>query len=176
MSLEFDPRSGFAQKEDKIGELLIPRKSSQTPPTHPPYNKPTENSSTVTSISGIGVDDLYAEWDRYALDFPPGLVLLPGNEVHIAVSTDTEYEKKDTSNHFGLKCQAVGYEWTSVTADVSVYKCVFVQVHIDLLLSFFSLLHTLSQCLLLLEKELVALGAMCASSMLKEDTVLPFAG
>ena len=32
------------------------------------------------------------------------------------------------------------------------------------------------QCLLLLEKELVSLGAMCAASMLKENTVLPFAG
>ena len=32
------------------------------------------------------------------------------------------------------------------------------------------------QCLLLLEKELVTLGAMCAASLLREDTVLPFAG
>ena len=32
------------------------------------------------------------------------------------------------------------------------------------------------QCLLLLEKELVSLGAMCAASMLKESTILPFAG
>lgn len=32
------------------------------------------------------------------------------------------------------------------------------------------------QCLLFLEKELVSLGAMCAASLLKEDTVLPFAG
>jgi len=30
--------------------------------------------------------------------------------------------------------------------------------------------------LLFLEKELVSLGAMCAASLLKEDTVLPFAG
>ena len=35
---------------------------------------------------------------------------------------------------------------------------------------------TVPQCVLLLEKELVALGAMCAASLLKEDTVLPFAG
>ena len=39
------------------------------------------------------------------------------------------------------------------------------------------LFHSISpQCLLLLEKELVSLGAMCAASMLKENTVLPFAG
>ena len=30
--------------------------------------------------------------------------------------------------------------------------------------------------MLFLEKELVALGGMCAASLLKEDTVLPFAG
>lgn len=78
MSLEFDPRSGFAQKEDKIGELLIPRRSGQAPPSFPLHNKPTEESSVTSSIIGVGVDDLYAEWDRYALDFPPGLILLPG--------------------------------------------------------------------------------------------------
>lgn len=32
------------------------------------------------------------------------------------------------------------------------------------------------QCLLLLEKELVSLGAMCATSLLKDTAVLPFAG
>ena len=33
-----------------------------------------------------------------------------------------------------------------------------------------------SQCLLLLEKELVSLGAMCATSLVKENMILPFAG
>ena len=42
-----------------------------------------------------------------------------GNEVHIVVNTDTEYEKKDGNNHFGLKCQVVGYEWASNPTDVS---------------------------------------------------------
>ena len=32
------------------------------------------------------------------------------------------------------------------------------------------------QCVLFLEKELVALGGMCAASLLKEETILPFAG
>ena len=41
-----------------------------------------------------------------------------GNEVHISVCTETEYEKRDGTNHFGLKCQAVGYEWTSNPAEV----------------------------------------------------------
>lgn len=43
-----------------------------------------------------------------------------GNEVHVVVNTDTEYEKKDTSNHFGLKCQIVGYEWTNGSKEVSL--------------------------------------------------------
>ena len=41
-----------------------------------------------------------------------------GNEVHISVCTETEYEKRDGSNHFGLKCQAVGYEWSSNPTEV----------------------------------------------------------
>lgn len=72
MSLEFDPRTGFAQREDKIGELLIPRKSSLLSP--PPGKQTTPPSPLV----GVGCDDLHAEWDRYALEYPPGLVLLPG--------------------------------------------------------------------------------------------------
>ena len=57
------------------------------------------------------------------------LHLLLGNEVHISVNTDTEYEKKDANNRFGLKCQVVGYEQTIHTADVSVYLgCLFFQV------------------------------------------------
>ena len=37
--------------------------------------------------------------------------------------TETEYEKRDGSNHFGLKCQVVGYEWTSNPTEVkNTYK------------------------------------------------------
>ena len=49
-----------------------------------------------------------------------------GNEVHIVVQADTEYDKKDSNNHYGLKCQVVGYEWTNNAADVSawdVFEC-----------------------------------------------------
>ena len=35
---------------------------------------------------------------------------------------------------------------------------------------------SLLQCLLLLEKEVVTLGAMCAGALLKEDLGLPFPG
>lgn len=43
-----------------------------------------------------------------------------GNEVHIVVNTDTEYEKKDANNQFGLKCQVIGYEWADNPTDVSI--------------------------------------------------------
>lgn len=39
--------------------------------------------------------------------------------MHIVVNTDTEYEKKDANNHFGMKCQVIGYEWTSDPSEVS---------------------------------------------------------
>ena len=45
-----------------------------------------------------------------------------GNEVHISVCTETEYEKRDGSNHFGLKCQVVGYEWTTVPTEVRMHR------------------------------------------------------
>ena len=35
-----------------------------------------------------------------------------GNEVHIVVNTETEYEKRDKSNHFGIKCKVIGHEWS----------------------------------------------------------------
>ena len=41
-----------------------------------------------------------------------------GNEVHIAVNTDTEYEKREKSNHFGVKCKVVGYEWSADVREV----------------------------------------------------------
>lgn len=72
MSLEFDPRTGFAQREDKLGELLIPRKKSFTPLS---LGKQTTPPSPFLVV---GHDDLHAEWDRYTLEYPPGLVLLPG--------------------------------------------------------------------------------------------------
>jgi hypothetical protein len=41
-----------------------------------------------------------------------------GNEVHIIVNTDTEYEKRDKNNHYGIKCQLIGYEWSNDTSQV----------------------------------------------------------
>ncbi len=68
---------------------------------------------------GVGLEDLYADWERYSLEFPRGLVLLPGNEVHIVINADTEYEKRENTNHYGMKCQVVGYEWTNRPNNVS---------------------------------------------------------
>ena len=75
MTLEIDPRSGFAQREDKIGELLIPRgkNGSNTPPV--PDNK---QGGQLSELVGLPFDDLFADWERYSLENPPGLVLLPG--------------------------------------------------------------------------------------------------
>ena len=123
MTLEFDPRTGFAQKEDKIGDLLIPHRASsrQVSPSESGPLSPLKqaNAPVVSEVIEVGLDDLYADWERYSLEYPHGLVLLPGNEVHLVVNVDTEYEKKDAANHFGLKCQVVGYEWTNQPVDVS---------------------------------------------------------
>lgn len=51
-----------------------------------------------------------------------------GNEVHISVCTETEYEKRESANHFGLKCQVVGYEWTTVPTEVHARKWSFYEV------------------------------------------------
>lgn len=134
MTLEFDPRTGFAQREDKIGDLLIPHRNlssgsssshtlSDSRPLSPSKHQlqhQQQQQGVVSEVIGIGLEDLYADWERYSLEYPHGLVLLPGNEVHIVANVDTEYEKKDTANHFGLKCQVVGYEWTDQPSDVSL--------------------------------------------------------
>ena len=77
MTMEFDPRTGFAQAEDKIGELLVPRKAADlTPPVKPKQ----ANAPPVVSqcLMGVGFDTVYEDWERYTLEYPPGLVMLPG--------------------------------------------------------------------------------------------------
>ena len=70
-----------------------------------------------------------------------GLSLLyPGNELHLEVHTDTEYDKKEEASHFGLKCQVMGFEWSA----------------------------SYTQSLTILEKELVTLSGMCCGKLLKE--------
>jgi len=138
MTLEFDPRTGFAQAEDKMGELMVVRylpASGSTPlsPSSSAISTTTRSNTALSSNSfhttkssservqqlmPVGMDDLYADWARYSLECPRGLVLLPGNEVHIVVNADTIYEKRDNSNHFGMKCQVVGYEWTNTPNNV----------------------------------------------------------
>ena len=76
MSLEFDPRCGFAQAEDKIGELLIPRQNGLA--TAQSQSSSKQNTPVVSPYADVNFDDLYADWDRYALNIPPGVVLLPG--------------------------------------------------------------------------------------------------
>lgn len=80
MTMEFDPRTGFAQAEDKIGELLVPRKTAGLTPTVKPRQA---NAPPVVTqcLMGVGFDSLYEDWERYALEYPPGLVMLPGTVV-----------------------------------------------------------------------------------------------
>ena len=78
MTLEFDPRCGFCQGEDKIGELLIPRGKSGFDKCSVTDGKP---DVVPVELVGLGFDELYADWERYSLVSPPGLVLVPG-ELH----------------------------------------------------------------------------------------------
>ena len=81
MSIEFDPRTGFAQKEDKIAELLIQGcpKGTATP-TFKALGAEGNENSNVASDGAVVVtfDDLYMDWERYSLEYPPGMVILPG--------------------------------------------------------------------------------------------------
>ena len=77
MTLEFDPRTGFSQREDKIGELLIPRRNGMSQPIVMETQSNKKNNP-VTQLVGMAFDDLYADWERYSLECPPGLVLVPG--------------------------------------------------------------------------------------------------
>ena len=47
-------------------------------------------------------------------------LFVSGNEVHIAVNTDTEYEKRDKNNHFGVKCKVIGYEYSDDIKEVGI--------------------------------------------------------
>lgn len=77
MTLEFDPRTGFAQAEDKIGDLLIPHKPATL--ASPVKSKQANTPPVVTPcLMSVGFDSVYEDWERFALEYPPGLVLLPG--------------------------------------------------------------------------------------------------
>ena len=99
-----------------------------------------------------------------------------GNEVHISTHLDTEYEKKDSNNHFGFKLQVIGYEWSTEYSDVSI-QCGMDQHNHQRTpptITCTPPIHTTPQCLKLLQKELVSLGAVCASTLLRDDVVLPY--
>lgn len=81
MSIEFDPRTGFAQKEDKVAELLISRHPKGAP-TFKAVGASSQGNENTNVVSDDAVvltfDDLYMEWERYSLEYPPGMVILPG--------------------------------------------------------------------------------------------------
>jgi len=111
MSLEFDSRSGFAQQWDKMQEFNLPQRIT---PTTEDANK-AKLPSTVT----IDKSEIHYNWGDGQVEIPNGLVLLPGNEVNIQVVMDTEYEKHEDANHYGIRCQVVGYEWGTSSKEVS---------------------------------------------------------
>ena len=87
MTLEFDPRCGFSQREDKIGELLIPRGKNGFNTSRVPDKK---QDGEVSELVGLPFDSLYADWERYSLESPPGLVLVPGGgEIHAHAHVQT---------------------------------------------------------------------------------------
>ena len=67
--------------------------------------------------------------------------------MHIAVNTDTEYEKREENNHFGVKCKVIGYECSDDVKEVSdsppcslssLYPCTtFLGLFLSFFLSFF---------------------------------------
>ena len=117
MSLEFDSRSGFAQQWDKMEEFIIPN-------VRPNVITNTSNDKTIKEPIKITIDKLevHYKWGENEVDIPSGLVLLPGNEVNVRVVMDTEYEKHDDANHYGIRCQVVGYEWSASHKQVCSYS------------------------------------------------------
>ena len=116
MSLEFDSRSGFAQQWDKMEEFVIPNVS-------PNIITSTSNNKTNKEPVKITIDksEVHYKWGDNEVEIPNGLVLLPGNEVNVRVVMDTEYEKHDDANHYGIRCQVVGYEWSASHKQVCLY-------------------------------------------------------
>ena len=77
LSLEFDNKCGFAQAEDKIINILVPRSSSSS-------NKDKSSSqdvseAVVTPMMGMNFEDFYSNFQNFGLHAPAGLILLPGN-------------------------------------------------------------------------------------------------
>ena len=73
MSLEFDNKCGFAQAEDKLINILIPRTSNRTDSTD------TGSNAIVTPMVGINFEDLYSNFQNFGLSTPAGLLVLPGD-------------------------------------------------------------------------------------------------
>jgi E3 ubiquitin-protein ligase MYCBP2 len=137
MSLEVDPQSGFAQKWDHMGDLLVPKQVM-------PDSSSSSQDLPYVSIGRGDIHYKYAAGPLSAADkYPRGVIIIPGNELHIEIQTDTEYDKKDTANHFGLKCQIMGFEWNA----------------------------SYSKSLAIMEKELVTLSGMCCGKLLREGTL-----
>ena len=114
MSLEFDSRSGFAQQWDKMEEFIIPH----VPATNITNTSTADNKTKPPATITIDKSDIHYKWGESQVEIPNGLVLVPGNEVNVRVVMDTEYEKHEDANHYGIRCQVVGYEWSASHKEV----------------------------------------------------------
>lgn len=81
MTLEFDPRTGFAQQEDKIGELLI--SSCRASPVLSKTKCASSSPKVTTSLTRVEFKELCDDWERYSLATPPGVVILPGELFYV---------------------------------------------------------------------------------------------
>lgn len=112
MSLEFDSRSGFSQQWDKMEDFVIPNTSPAS------VMNTGENKGKEPATVTIEKSEIHYKWGDSQVEIPNGLVMLPGNEVNIRVVMDTEYEKHEDANHYGIRCQVVGYEWSASHKEV----------------------------------------------------------
>ncbi len=73
LSLEFDSKCGFAQPEDKLINILVPRNNDNK------KKDSSEDSVVVTPMIGIDFEDLYSNFQNFGLSTLAGLLILPGN-------------------------------------------------------------------------------------------------
>lgn len=80
LSLEFDPKCGFAQPEDKLMNILIPRDVGNGVTTETSDEDPSSTDTVVTTMIGVNFEDIYANFQNFGVATPAGLIVLPGQE------------------------------------------------------------------------------------------------
>ena len=96
LSLEFDNKCGFAQAEDKIINISVPRSSSSSNKDKSCSQDVSE--AVVTPMMGMNFEDFYSNFQNFGLHVPAGLILLPGTcnctySVHVHMCTSTNVSR-----------------------------------------------------------------------------------